>query len=114
MGRARIALAHTATLLDHMGRHRFEHDNEGASIFDLAQLVTAVAAVVIALTALLFSRRESIRAGNRERLMWMHTALNHLETLQDHALAPHKREYEELQQWLKTSLAVSGARKSLR
>jgi hypothetical protein len=92
--------------------HRFEHD-DGFGWITVAQLVTAVAAVAIAAAAFYFTRRESIRAGNRERLRWMHEALNQLEPLQDRALTNEEREYVELQQWLKTSLAVAGARERL-
>lgn len=51
--------------------------------------------------------------GNRARLQWMHEALNTVGKLEQEALAPHEREYTELQQWLKTSLAVADARQRL-
>jgi hypothetical protein len=106
-----------ALIVASMGRHHFEHDNGRGwtGIVDTAQLVIALAAVGVAVAAFAFTRREGIRAGNRERLRWMHEALNQLEPLQGHALAtpPHARKYEELQQWLKTSLAVAGARERL-
>jgi hypothetical protein len=84
-----------------------------ASLVAVVQVVIALAAVAIAVTAFAFTRHESVRAGNRERLSWMHEALNQLDRLQQEALAPHPRQYVELQQWLKTSLAVAGVRKQL-
>lgn len=82
----------------------------GSEIFGVVQLAIAVAAVVSALATLAFTRREGIRAGNRERLTWMHEALNQMGPLQDYGLQPNETKYVELQQWLKTSLAVAGAR----
>jgi hypothetical protein len=73
-------------------------------------LFVAWKALVIARDAQRFSERENIRAGNRDRLRRMHEALNQLRPLQDASLAPHEEDYENLQQWLKTCLAVAGAR----
>jgi hypothetical protein len=62
---------------------RFSHDcGSGSSV--LFNLVAGIAlfvawkALVIARDAQRFSERENIRAGNRERLRWMHEALNQL------------------------------------
>jgi hypothetical protein len=97
------------------------HAVVGAShAFQWAQLGIALLALFVAWRAFVISRdalqrseRESTRAGNRERLMWMHTALNQLQPLQEHALAPHENVYVDLHEWLKTCLVVAGARERL-
>jgi hypothetical protein len=104
-----------ALFIARMGRHRYEHDGgwDWSGVVDVAQLVIAGAAVAIAIAAFWLAWRANIRAGNRERLTWMHTALNQLTPLQDRALNRKETEYAELQQWLRTCLAVSGARERL-
>jgi hypothetical protein len=56
---------------------------------------------------------EGTRAGNRETLRWLHEAFNQLEHLQDESLAPHPIQYQKHRQWLRTCLAVAGARQRL-
>ena len=81
------------------------------------QLGVALIALRVAVRALGISREannravaEGTRAANREVLRWLHEAFNQLELVQQESLAAHSVKYEKYRQWLRTYLAVAGAR----
>ena len=89
-------------------------------IFGTVQALIALLAVYIGWKALRISERvekdaklERKRADERDRLMWMHTILNHVDPLAALRAADDQRAYDEKQRWMQTCLARGGLRDDL-
>ncbi|MFL5962596.1 MAG: hypothetical protein ACJ757_06855 [Gaiellaceae bacterium] len=53
------------------------------------------------------------RQEAHDRLMWLQTALNGLEPVQNYAAATNEIKYTDAQRWLRTALSVAGLREQL-